>query len=163
MNPEPGYYHSSTYYGKDILAIGVGAQYEKNASVAPASAPTPGVDNFSEINADVLFEKELAGSGTVDVEGAFYGYGGDFEPFKYSYLALASYLLPDKLGPGYLQPLVRWQSAKARATEKMDNSVELQLGYAIAQYGARLALGYQHTDNSGVKGNALYLGAQILK
>lgn len=163
LNPEPGFYHSSTYYGKDILAIGVGAQYQKNASVAPATAPAPAVDNFSEINADVLFEKELAGSGTVDVEGAFYGYGGDYEPFKYSYLALASYLLPDKLGPGYLQPLVRFQSAKARATNKLDNSIEAQLGYAIAQYGARVALGYQHTDNSGVPGNAIYLGAQVLK
>jgi hypothetical protein len=163
LNPEPGYYHSSTYYGKDILALGIGAQYQKNASVSPATAPTPGVDNFSEINADLLFEKELSGSGTVDVEGAFYGYGGDFEPFKYSYLALASYLLPDKIGPGYLQPLVRFQSAKARATNKMDNSIEAQLGYAIAQYGARLALGYQHTDNSGAPGNAIYLGAQVLK
>ncbi|HTQ03191.1 MAG TPA: hypothetical protein VMI54_05015 [Polyangiaceae bacterium] len=163
LNPEPGFYHSSTYYGKDIVAIGVGAQYQKNASVGTDATGAPAVDNFSEINADVLFEKELSGSGTVDVEGAVYGYGGDYEPFKYSYLALASYLLPDKLGPGYLQPLVRWQSAKARATNKMDNSIEAQLGYAIAQYGARLALGYQHTDNSGTPGNAIYLGAQILK
>jgi len=164
LNPEPGYYHSSTYYGKDILAIGVGAQYQKNGSAVPATATTPGVvDNYSEINADVLFEKELSGSGTVDVEGAFYGYGGDYEPFKYSYLALASFLLPDKVGPGYLQPLVRLQSAKARATDKMDTSIEAQIGYPIAQYGARLAFGYQHTDNSGVPGNALYLGAQILK
>jgi hypothetical protein len=163
LNPEPGFYHSSTYYGKDILALGIGAQYQKNASAAPPTAANPGVDNFSEINADVLFEKELSGSGTVDVEGAFYGYGGDYEPFKYSYLALASFLLPGKVGPGYVQPLVRFQSAKARVTNKMDNSVEAQLGYPIAQYGARLALGYQHTDNSGVPGNAIYLGAQILK
>lgn len=163
LNPEPGFYHSSTYYGKDILAVGLGAQYQKKASVAPATAALPGVDDFSELNADILFEKELAGSGTVDVEGAFYGYGGDYEPFKYSYLALASYLLPGKVGPGYLQPLVRFQSAKARATNRNDNSIEAQLGYPIAQYGARLALGYQHTDNSGVPGNALYLGAQILK
>lgn len=163
LNPEPGFYHSSTYYGQDILAIGLGAQYQKNASVAPATAATPGVDNYSEINADVLFEKKLADSGTVDVEGAFYGYGGDFEPFKYSYLALASFLLPGKVGPGMLQPLVRLQSAKARATNKMDTSIEAQIGYPIAQYAARLALGYQHTDNSGVPGNAIYLGAQILK
>jgi hypothetical protein len=29
LSPEPGYYSSSTYYGKDILSLGVGGQYEK--------------------------------------------------------------------------------------------------------------------------------------
>ena len=157
LNPEPGYYHSSTYYGKDIFAIGVGAQMQKDGSVHAA-----GVDDFQLINADVLFEKAV-GTGAFDVEGAIYGYGGKGEPFKMSYLALASYLLPDKIGPGKLQPLVRLQQAKARATDKMDTSVEVQLGYPIALYDARLAVGYQHTDNSGVPGNGIYLGAQILK
>ncbi|HEY0713674.1 MAG TPA: hypothetical protein VGF45_13425, partial [Polyangia bacterium] len=37
INPEPGYYHSSTYYGgKDILALGLSAQYQKNGSVGTA-------------------------------------------------------------------------------------------------------------------------------
>ena len=41
INPEPGYYHSSTYYGgKDILALGVSAQYKKDGSVAPVDPIT---------------------------------------------------------------------------------------------------------------------------
>jgi hypothetical protein len=40
-NPEPGYYHSSTYYGeRDVASVGVNAQYKKNGSLAPASPPT---------------------------------------------------------------------------------------------------------------------------
>ena len=39
-NPEPGYYHSSTYYGgRDVAAIGVNAQYKKNGSLAPPPIP----------------------------------------------------------------------------------------------------------------------------
>jgi hypothetical protein len=170
LNPEPGYYHSSTYYGKDILAIAIGGQVQKNGSAftpSPTTAmPSPVAtkfDDYALFNADILFEKNLKGSGVLDLEGAFYKYVGDFEPFKYSYLLLASYLIPGKVGPGQIQPLVRWQSAKAVATDKMDNSIEVQLGYPIAMYDARLALGFQHTDNSGVKGNGIYLGAQILK
>jgi hypothetical protein len=158
LNPEPGYYHSSTYYGKDILAIGVGGQFKKNGDVSGSM-----VDDYSLFNADILFEKDLKGSGVLDLEGAFYKYVGDFEPFEFSYMLLASYLIPGRVGPGQIQPLVRWQSAKANATDKMDNSLEVQIGYPIAAYDARLALGYQYTNNSGVKGNGIYLGAQILK
>ena len=33
LGSESGFYHSSTYYGrKDIVAIGLGAQYQKNGS-----------------------------------------------------------------------------------------------------------------------------------
>ena len=71
----------------------------------------------------------------------------------------------DKVGPGKIQPLVRFQQAKTAADEN-DMSLEVQLGYPIAEYSARLALGYQYTKFGGpvdVKGNAIYLGAQILK
>jgi hypothetical protein len=158
LDPEPGLWGTSTYYGsQDVLSIGVGGQFQKNASV---NATTGADDDFSEINADVLFEKKLGG--VLDVEGAFYGYGGRYEPFKLSYMALASFLLPDNIGPGKLQPMVRWQSAKARETDKMDSALDAQFGYVISGY-TRLALGYMHTDNSKVPGNTIYLGAQILK
>ena len=87
---------------------------------------------------------------------------GDFEPFKFSYLLLASWMTPEKVGPGKIQPLVRFQSAKTQA-DTTDSSLEAQIGYVIADYGARVSLGYQYTSNSGVKGNAIYLGAQVLK
>jgi hypothetical protein len=170
INPEPGYYHSSTYYGgKDLLAIGIGGQFKKDGSLLippPTMAmPMPGAtdaDDYALFNADILFEKNLQTAGVLDLEGAVYKYFGDFEPFKFSYLLLASWLTPEKVGPGKIQPLVRWQSAKTQV-DTTDSSLEVQLGYVIADYGARVSLGYQYTKNSGVPGNALYLGAQVLK
>jgi hypothetical protein len=166
LNPEPGFYHSSTYYGKDILAIGVGAQYQKDGSIGPApmpGAPPPTAD-YSEFNADLLFEKNLNASGVVDVEGAFYNYGGDYRPLKYSYLALASYLIPTVVGIGKFQPLVRLQQSKVNnAAEDTWTSLEAQVGYVVDEFGAKLALGFQTIDVGGPngKGNAIYLGVQI--
>jgi hypothetical protein len=165
LDPEPGYYHSSTYYGKDILAIGVAGQVQKNGSTfTPMGAMAPsGVADAALFNADVLFEKNLHESGVIDIEGAFYKYIGDYEAYKYSYLALISWLTPDKVGPGKIQPLVRFQQGKFKATDQTDTSVEAQVGYVIAEYNARLALGFQHTKVNDVSGNGLYLGMQILK
>ncbi len=168
INPEPGYYHSSTYYGgKDLLAIGIAGAFKKDGSKSDPTDPTMPTDDAGTFNADVLFEKNLQEGGVLDLEGAFYLYGGDYEPFKNSFLFLASWMTADKVGPGKIQPLVRFQMAKSRATDKNDLSLELQLGYPIAEYGARLALGYQYTKAEvvgvDVKGNAIFLGAQILK
>ena len=160
LNPEPGYYHSSTYYGaKDILAIGVAGQLQNDGSVDPAGmAP---VDDYAEFNADVLFEKNLSGSGTLTLEGAFYKYVGDND-LKLSWLVLASYLTPEKVGPGKLQPLIRLQQAKPQVGDAQ-LSFEGQLGYVIADYAARLALGYKYTKQGPAKGNAIFLGAQFQK
>jgi len=168
INPEPGFYHNSTYYGsKDILAIGVGAQFQQRGSIGPAPvAPLPGpapTDDYSEFNADLLFEKSL-GIGALDLEGAFYTYGGEFRPLKYSYLALASYVFSTVVGIGKLQPLVRVQQARVNnPTDDTWTSFEGQLGYVVDDFGAKLALGYQRIDVGGANGtgNAIYVGVQL--
>jgi hypothetical protein len=152
LNPEPGYFHSSTYYGsKDILALGASAQYQKSKM---------GAEDYSEISVDALFEKNLNGGGTIDIEGAFYKYFAS--PTDLSYYVLASYLTPDKVGPGYIMPLVRLQQAKPEGQD-IWTIVEAQLGYVISQDAAKLALGYQWQKAGGVKSNALYFGIQLLK
>jgi hypothetical protein len=173
INPEPGYYHSSTYYGgKDLLAIGIGGQYKKDGSTftpmtTMGMAGPTSVDDYALFNADILFEKNLKESGVIDIEGAVYKYFGDFNPYKLSWLALASWMTPDKVGPGKIQPLIRFQQGKQQDNRGggTDSSLEAQIGYVIADYNARLALGYQYTKIgvSNQKGNAIYLGVQVLK
>ena len=177
INPEPGYYHSSTYYGgKDLLAIGVALAMKKDGSTStmtpaptaanPMPAPITLSDDALGFNADILFEKNFQEGGVLDLEGAFYLYEGDYDPYKHSYLLVASWMTADKVGPGKIQPLVRFQQGKQRGPGgDTDTSLEIQLGYPIAEYGARLALGYQYTKFGAVdvKGNAIFLGAQILK
>ncbi|HEY0705925.1 MAG TPA: hypothetical protein VGG33_03970, partial [Polyangia bacterium] len=165
INPEPGYYHSSTYYGgKDILALGLSAQYQKNGSVGPA--PVGGmapIDDFSGVSADLLFEKNT-GAGTIDLEGAFYLFNGDNELVENHFYALASYLIPGEIGIGRLQPLVRYQQATPKAGGTNWKIMDAQIGYAIKEYAARLALGYQRKDLGGDSvSNAFILGIQLQK
>jgi len=165
LNPEPGYYHSSTYYGaKDVLAIGVAVQAQKDGSAADLDGDDmlDVVDDYVGFNADVLFEKDLSGSGVLSLEGAFYSYNGDGEPLKFSWLALASYLTPDKVGPGKIQPLIRIEGSKLE-TDDSATAIDVQLGYVIADYSARIALGYEYTKFVDTKSNKIYLGAQFLK
>jgi len=158
INPEPGYYGNSQFYGKkDILGIGIGLQTQKDGS---------GTDDFVEFNADILFEKNFKGAGTLDLEGAFYKYEGDGEQIDYSYFVLASWLLPMKTGPGQLQPLVRLQQAKPSDIAMLEDTwtlVDAQIGYVVAEFACRFALGYQYQDVLGQRGNQLFFGIQLLK
>ncbi len=164
LSPEPGYYGNSTFYGeKDILGIGIGMQAQKNASLAgPMSDADP--DDFIEFNADILFEKRLGDAGTLGLEAAFYKYEGDNEAIDYSYFVLGSYLIPAKLGPGLVQPLVRLQQAKPTdADADTWTLVDAQLGYIVASFACRFALGFQYSEVNGQKGNGVFLGIQLQK
>src|SRR6478752_722333 len=99
LSPEPGYYGSSTYLGKDILAIGLGGQYQKNGDGTIKPGAT-GLTDYGMVLADALFEKKI-GDGALDIEGGFYKYVGDGQGLNFSYMGLASYLFSK------FQPLVR--------------------------------------------------------
>jgi len=165
LNPEPGFYGSSTYYGMDILAIGVGGQYQKNGDANMAGERK----DYGMVLADLLFEKNLKEAGVIDVEGAFYKYIGDFQALKASYMALASYLTPDT-GIGKFQPLVRIQQAMYKDDFGGNTStmIDGQVGYVIDGYATRLALGYAHGSNgadgaASQSSNAVFLGVQLQK
>ncbi|MGK3995466.1 hypothetical protein [Sorangium sp. So ce1024] len=170
LDPEPAYYQRSTYLGeKEILALGVAAELQSEGSVEslppPAAGAPPGTprkDTYGEVNADLLFEKNLGGAGTITLEGAVYKYLGEFERFDYSWFALASYLTPSNVGVGKLQPLVRLQQAKPKGADPYV-LIDAQVGYIIEGHAARVALGYQRSDLSGEKGNALFFGVQVQK
>jgi hypothetical protein len=166
LNPEPGYYGSSTYYGKDLLGIGIGVQSKGLGSVQtdPVTNAVTAADKYTELNADVLFEKNLEGAGVLDIEGAVYLFGGDYNRTDASWFGLASYLLPSDIGPGKLQPLVRVQQA-IPSDDNADTStlVDAQLGYIVKAYNTRFALGYQNGKAGDAKVQGLFFGAQILK
>jgi hypothetical protein len=165
LDKEPGYYNSSTYYGKDILTLAVGAQAKKDGS----SAPIPGgmgvvTDDYTEFNADILFEKNFGGAGVLDLEAAFYKFNGDYEPTDAAWYGVASYLLPNDIGPGKIQPLIRVQQA-IPSLDSADTStlIDAQIGYVVNSYATRFALGYRNGSAGDAEIQALYLGAQFLK
>jgi hypothetical protein len=174
LNPEPGYYHSSTYYGgKDIVALGIGGQYKKKGSVETEVIPMGGMsnpafvpmtDNYQEFNVDLLAEKKFGESGTGTFEGGFYAFSGRYEPVKSHFYLLGSWLIPQVVGIGKFQPLVRYQQADPRATgAKAWRLIDAAVSYVVDEYAMRIALNYTNADIGGVKSNAVQLGIQIQK
>ena len=108
--PEPGYYTTSSYYGaKDVLAVAFVYMRENDGAGTSTT-----VGDFTGWNVDVLMEKKLSNGGVVNLEGAYFEYDTDDKTDSSltqgeSYLALASYLLPDPVGVGKVQPYVRYQ------------------------------------------------------
>jgi hypothetical protein len=177
LDPEPGYYNSSTYYGqKDILAFGATVQHKP----APEGAADEAADTLW--NLDALFEKTFVGAGTLDIEGAFYGFDG--ADAGTSFFALASFMIEPVLGFGRLQPMLRVQRAawgegdtfSAFGTAytpppEVDASLltlDASLQYIINGHNARLAATVSHTafdvnieGSDAVTDTVFILGAQI--
>ena len=168
IGKESGYYHSSTYYGdKDILAIGVGGQYERRGSVGPvptvggvATGPAP-TDKWAEFNADILAEFKV-GDSVITGEGAYYHFAGQYNPADNNFFVLASLLTP-QVGIGKIQPLVRYQWAKENTSNTKMSVFDAHLAYVIKGYALRTLVGFQHTDlDHGIVGNAVLIGAQLM-
>jgi hypothetical protein len=168
LGAEPGYRIASSYYGgKDVLTLGMGLQHQQDGSthVVRTDKMTDEVDawdNFTEVNVDLLFEKNLGSAGVLDVEGALYRIWGHHEPETWTAFALVSYLLPIEVGWGRFQPLFRLQRASPKGWDGNDILADAQLGYIIDGAQARAVLGYRYSKIAGQEGNALLLGVQLL-
>ena len=165
LSPEPGYYGSSTYLGKDLLGIGIGGQYQKNGDLQDSSNPNSARADYGMVLADLLFEKDFKAAGVLDIEGAFYKYVGDYQPIDVSYMALASYLISK------FQPLVRVQQAIFKDTAG-DNTVTMidgQVAYYLDGYSTKMVLGVSHSANGRDEGagkasaNSVFAGLQLQK
>jgi len=118
--------------------------------------------DFTEMNFDLFFEKNLGAAGVLDLEGAFYKFWGRYSPESFYYFALASYLLPIDVGAGKFQFLFRLQHAHDRQTDDTDALADAQIGYIIDGLRARMALDYQYSKVLGQTGNAILVGLQLM-
>lgn len=166
LNPEPGYRNASTYYGnKDVLAFGVGFQHQHNGTQEWDIVTDKPLDvwaDFTELNFDLFFEKNLGPAGVMDLEGAFCKIWGSYARESITYFVLASYLLPIEVGAGKFQPLFRLQQAHDPATDATDALADAQLGYIMDGLRARVALDYRYSKVWGQTGNAVLLGLQLM-
>jgi hypothetical protein len=164
LGSEPGFYSNSTYYGKDLLAIGAGFQYKKGGSsyawaLPPEERATAPSGNYSEFNVDLLFEKKI-GDAVLDLEGAYYMFNGDYERTDSAWFAVASVLLG-----GAWQPLVRIQQAMPAYEDRDETSTifDGQLGYVLDGFSTRFAAGFRYAKAGDAKDNTIFLGAQFMK
>jgi len=165
LDPEKGYYLSSTYYGeKSILALGVAVNYQ--AGIAGALG-----DEKNELNLDIdaLFEKKFD-FGTPTVEVAYYmfkrgGYGsagvgglnnvaGALQLGEgQGILATVAFLIPGKIGWGEFQPFVRYQAYDEKKTDAKNlvknnfDRVDLGVNYVMSGHNARISLVYSVMDH----------------
>jgi hypothetical protein len=156
LGKENGYVVKSSYSGEqDIVAIGVGSQFQKEGSlgVAPTNTtgmpagPGPPPDDYAEFNSDVLVEMRFGGGGFFTLDGAYYRYVGTNEPIEDEVSILGAIATP-KLGIGNLQPYGRWQWFSPRSTS-MDFrtfAVDAGLNYLVKGPALRIMLAYEHVD-----------------
>lgn len=154
-DPEPGYYNSSTYYGeKDILAIGFAYMSQEDGAGDAGAAPVTRGD-FTGWNFDVLMEKKLGSGGVLSVEGAYYDYDLDNVADANNlvqgdgFFVLGAYLLPNKVGIGQLQPMVRYQELDLDAAAGDREKFEVGLNYIIKGHDARVSFVIGETDVQG--------------
>ncbi|HIN67902.1 MAG TPA: hypothetical protein EYM93_01350 [Methylococcales bacterium] len=172
VEKNPGYYTSSTYYGKggDILTVGFAAQWEENAlgGIDSKGVVQPSGD-FLGYSVDLLGETTLGNGAVATIEGEYKRFDlggvasgaddklGMFEGDAYTGTAL--YLLPGKVGIGQLQPYVRYTYNDEQSGSSQDrDEYEAGINYIIDGHNARVSLMYQYGDLNS-KGRLNYLDA----
>jgi hypothetical protein len=173
LGQENGYLVKSSYFGEqDIVAIGVGGQFQKDGSVGVAPTGTTGVpigsvppsDDYAELNSDALVEMRYGGGGFFTLDGAYYHYVGNNEPIQDEVSLLGAIATPE-LGIGNLQPYGRWQwfSPRANSVDVETFAVDAGLNYLIMGPALRIMLAYEHVDLGNHKlSDVGQLGAQAI-
>lgn len=158
VEKNPGYYTSSTYYGKggDIFTVAVAAQYQEDGAGIAADPA-----DFFGTSVDVLFEKVLSDNSVITLEGEYkyFDLNGIMRPTLAAsatngcfclfegnaYTGTALYLFPQKIGIGQFQPYVRYTLNEPDNSADRDE-YEAGVNYVIDGHNARISLMYQYGD-----------------
>jgi len=169
LGVEPNFNQKTTYYGtKDLIAFGVGGQYQKEGSVQQPAATPPVTDDFKLVTGDLTVEKNISSVGTVSAIGAFSKFWGQYQPWKQSYLGEVGYMLPQTIGIGKPRVAVRYQGGKSPAADaKTTYVIDAQISYNVHAWFTRVMLGYRHGDTwlaatgASQASNMLYFAFQL--
>ena len=183
LDPEPGYYNQSTYYGeKEILAVGAAFQHRHNALQG-----TGGLEDYTGWSIDALFERPLDNGGVMTVEGAYYdfddnggvgvngvvGLGG---PGSFrtrtgeGHFILASYLMPQVhsiMGLEgkfhFLTRYMEYNGSDAGGNAIADDQTDFQLSYIMHGHNARISAVWSvyDEDDGDTNVDTFTLGTQL--
>ena len=156
---EPGFWGNCSYFGdKDLLSIGVGAQY-----LAHGSSTMMGDKDWAEVNVDALLEKKLGGGSFVTGEVAYYHNNVNDGGVSDSMYLLAAYATPT-LGVGSIQPMARYQFAKLKNVDGTTPwNIDVGVSYLVKGPALRVLATYGHTALPGdLVANSVQLGAQAI-
>lgn len=166
----PGYYTSSTYFGKggDILTLALSFQSQSDGYGTAIQS-----GSFRGYAVDWLLEKPLGGGAAVTMEGEYKSFqvstdaaSPTFGMFDgNAYFLSAAYLVGQKTGPGQLQPYLRYTSNNP-SSGASSSLTEFGLNYVISGHNLKVNLNLTSGDAnaSGAAGNdtqTLTLGMQF--
>ena len=155
IEENPGYYTSSTYYGKagDILTLAAAFQYQDDGAGTRFDPA-----DFFGTSVDLLFEKVLPNEGVFTFEGEYKYFNLEDISFATlsdptcfcmfegdSYMGTALYLFPQKFLIGQFQPYVRYTNVDPQNSSERDE-IEAGVNYVIDGHNARVSLFYEHGD-----------------
>ena len=161
IGKEPGFWGNASYFGdKDVLALGVGGQFQSHGSATPTDDKS-----YSEVNADLLGEFKLGGGAWATGEAAYYHFAVADGSVKDSFYVLAA-LASGQMGVGNIQPMVRYQWANVQAVGKAWN-IDGALSYLVKGPALRVIATYSHVKlpelgGGSLTGNSIQLGAQAI-
>ncbi|HEY2731981.1 MAG TPA: hypothetical protein VGK52_18695 [Polyangia bacterium] len=159
-DPEPGFWGNGSYFGdKNLLSVGVGAQFQKHGSASMTADK-----DWTDLNGDVLVEKKLPGGGWVTGEGAYYHYNVLDGGFSDMFYVLAAFASPT-VGVGNIQPMVRYQWEKIKANTGANPwNLDVGLSYLVKGPALRAVATYSHTkfNPTDTSANSIQLGAQAI-
>jgi hypothetical protein len=163
VGQETGYFGNATYFGdKNLVAIGLGAQYKKDGSVGPkpTGSDVTAKSHYAEVNADALVELKYGGGGWVTLDGTYYHFDGKYNQITDAFYVLGAIATPP-VGPGNIQPMVRYQLGGGKDGTPKAWNVDAFVTYLIKGPALHFTAGFSHTElgNSQI-GNAIQIGAQ---
>lgn len=164
-DPEYAYGYKGTYLGKKkVLTIGVGGQVEPDAVYGDTVAQTDSKTYYA-FTADAFLEYPLAdGESAVTLSGAYLktsfddsyqgtnpdtiSIGQDGE--KNGWYVKAAYLLPNRIGPGQVQPFVRYEKwSYAELFDVFNQKIDWTgagVNYLVDGQSLRVTLQYSRTN-----------------
>lgn len=155
LEPENFYYNSGTYFGEqDVLAFGAVIQGQKGKESEDS-------DLFG-YSFDGMFEKNFGGAGTFTLEAGYWNYrktGAGYRANQYTidsdygiagpypgeaFLGMISWLTPNKVGAGKIQPNFRVQFADWSTEERL--VFDAGIAYIVDGFNHKYHLNYRHAE-----------------
>ncbi len=170
----PAYYTSSTYFGSqgNILTFAASVQTQDGGTGSELES-----GDFTGFTLEVFSETAFGGGAVLNIEAEYKEFEADYSIGSpaagdcfclfdgESWFGTASFLLPGKIGPGQLQPYLRYVENSPSDGDDSDLT-EIGLNYWISGYNARVNVNYGSGDAniSGYQGadvDAFSVGVQL--
>jgi len=157
LEPETGWFNKGTYLGKKkVLSLGFGYDTQNDLTLNGRE------DQDNRVwTADVFFDHPI-GEGAVTVEASYIDIQNCTQDLNYSELRAgedaknwyiqAGYLLPCRIGPGRIQPYVRYETVDVDVHDKDDSDyASAGFNYYIKGNNAKISMDYTYVDNGRYK------------